>query len=293
MRADRIQRLLLEDLNARSVVVHLDGVVSEVLNRSHYPDAVARQLSKALVVAALCSSGIKFTGRISLQLRSTGPLKLLMADCTAEGGLRGIARFDDEAASGQRTFRELTEGGVLTLTLEPADQARVWQGVVPVDGNSLAASVTGYFHQSEQLPSRLRLAVSGDRAAGILIQQLPGRSGDADGWNRLEHLLATVTDSELLATDSETLFQRLFHAERRRLFPARPLHFHCPCNRERVSNVLRGLGAEELGALMQEQSVVEVSCEFCGEKYRFDRLDISGLLRSGISAGQDGGTTIH
>lgn len=292
MSTDQLQRLLLEDINARSVVVHLDRVIDEVLGRSHYPEPVAGLLSEALLVAALCSSGIKFSGRISVQLRSTGPLKLLLADCTHDGGLRGIARFDENDILGARTFRELTEGGVLTFTVEPGQRGQVWQGIVPLSGDGLAEAVAGYFDQSEQLPSLVRLSVAGRRAAGMLIQRMPGSDPESDDWNRLEHLMATVGDAELLATNSETMLQRLFHADRRRLFPARELRFHCPCTRERVATMLRGLGSRELETMIESQSEVEVSCEFCNELYVFDRLDIRGLLLSDLpDAG--GGETLH
>ena len=301
MNHDHLQRLLLEQANTRCVVVHLDSVYQNVLARGQYPENLARLLGETLVVAALCSSGVKFSGRISLQLRASGPLKLLMADCTDSGGLRGLARFDGDDIQGG-DFASLTQGGVLTMTIErtnqPSQAGGTWQGIVPLEGASMGEAIGNYFDRSEQLPTRLMLAVSDRRAAGVLLQRLPGPAEDQDGWNRLCKLLATTSAEELLGTDAETLLHRLFHQEQRRLFPARPLEFFCPCTRERVISVLRGLGEQELESIVESQGEVDVSCEFCNQNYAFDRLDIAQLLYSEISGPtsddtSDGQPTVH
>jgi len=293
MTGDHLQRVLLEAANARCVVVHLDRVLAEVLARGPYPAVVADLLGEALVVTALCSSGLKFDGRISLQLRSGAALSLLMADCTDEGGLRGLAQFDDAAIrAGDGDLQRLAAGGTLTMTLEPSGQGRTYQGIVPLLGGGMAEAMEAYFRQSEQLETRIRVSVGAGAAAGILLQRLPGEAPDPDGWNRLGQLLDTVSIDELRATDSETLLHRLFHEEPRRLFPARPLVFHCPCSRERVLSVLLGLGEAELTDILETQGEVDVDCRFCNEKYRFDRLDLEQLIRNDAPEAPDGGS-IH
>jgi molecular chaperone Hsp33 len=187
----------------------------------------------------------------------------------------------------------MARGGVLTMTVEPTGSGRMWQGIVPVEGSGMADAVSAYFDQSEQLPTRVVLAVTGRRAAGALVQRMPGSAADADGWNRVCRLLDTVGHDELLDTDAETLMTRLFHEERRRLFPARPLQFHCPCSRERVARVLRGLGSDELDELIEAQGEVEVSCEFCNEQYRFDALDVQRVLHSELPERDDESGSIH
>jgi len=290
---DHLQRLLLEQANVRCVVAHLDSVYAEVLERGRYPDVLARLLGESLTVAALCSSGVKFEGRVSLQLRASGAVKLLMADCTDDGGLRGLARFDADALLAVRGFAEIAQGGVLTMTVEPSRKGQMWQGIVPLEGNSMAEAIAGYFDQSEQLPTRVLLAVDENRAAGMLVQRLPGDAEDDDGWNRACRLLETVGQQELLETDSETLLHRLFHEETRRLFPARPLQFYCPCSRERVANVLRGLGAEELDSIVEAEGEVDVSCEFCNQQYSFDPLDVRRILHSHLPEQNDDDATVH
>jgi molecular chaperone Hsp33 len=289
---DYLQRILFEDINARSVWVRLDGVVAEVLGETDYPTAVGELLAQALLVIATLSSGIKFKGRISLQLQSSGPLKLLMADCTEDGGLRGIARLAEGAevpARADALFEQLRADGILTLTLEPPAGGQRWQGIVPLEGDSLAEAIEAYFVRSEQLDTRIRLAVGQGRAVALMIQEMPGEAEDEDGWNRLKHLIATVQPKELLELDSESLFKRLFHEEKRRIFEPRPLRFFCPCNRDRVLEVLAGLGATELGRLAEEQDSVEVRCQFCNRAYEFDPFDLSAIS----STGEEGSRTLH
>lgn len=293
MNHDHLQRVLLEQANVRCVVAHLDQVYRQVRERGHYPDRLARLLGESLAVSALCSSGIKFDGRVSLQLRASGAVKLLMADCTDAGGMRGLARFDPAALPGAGSFAELTEGGVLTMTIEPSGPGRTWQGIVPLSGDSMAEAIAGYFDRSEQLPTRVLLAVTDTRAAGMLVQRLPGPARDDDGWRRACRLFETLGERELLDFDAETVLHRLFHEEDRRLFPPRPLQFHCPCSRDRVARVLRGLGEDELRAIIESESEVGVDCEFCNEHYRFDRLDVERLLISDDLADEDPSPTVH
>ncbi len=293
MRDDHLQRLVFEEINARCIWVQLDGVTRAVLSRAEYPPLVADQLARALLVTATMSSGIKFDGRITLQLQSAGPVSLLMADCDHDGGVRGLARLQEDAelpSSESALFEALADDGTLALTVEPARHGRRWQGIVPIEGGSVEQALESYFRQSEQLPTRIRLAFDGDRASALMIQRMPGETSDEDGWNRLEHLVDTLGDQEMLAAEGEEVLRRLFHAEQRRIFPARELHFHCPCTRERVAVVLQGLGQSELQALAAEQEVVEVRCEFCNEGYRFDQVDLAALIQGGEP---DDSPTVH
>jgi molecular chaperone Hsp33 len=297
MASDCLQRLVFEKINARCVWVRLDDVLDKVLGDGGYPPVVSGLLSEALVVVALLSSGIKFSGRISLQLRGDGPLSLLMADCTADGGLRGIARLRDNAVipeTSARLFRQLAAAGTLTITLEPDQEGQRWQGIVPLEGDRLADAIEAYFERSEQLATQVRLARGKDCACALMLQRLPDEGAeigepDPDGWNRLQHLIATLGRDELLKASGPDLLHRLFHAEPRRLFPSRPLTFHCPCSRDRVRDVLRGLGSSELTDMAAEQEIIEVRCQFCNRAYHFDRLDIQALIQGPV----DGSQSVH
>ncbi|TVS12355.1 MAG: Hsp33 family molecular chaperone HslO [Wenzhouxiangella sp.] len=283
--------MLFEEINARCVYVRLEGVLAELAKRGDYPQPARQLLAEALLIAALMSSGIKFSGRLSLQVRSEGALKLLIADCTDAGGLRGTVALDEESVvpgDAAGLVQSVGDGGVLTLTLDPAGKGQRWQGIVPLEGATLAEAIAAYFERSEQLPTRFRLAVDGDRAAALMVQRMPGASEDADGWNRLQHLLASASPEELLVLDGPDLLHRLFHAEVRRVFPPRELTFHCPCSRERVVEVLIGLGPAELADMIEEGKPVDVRCQFCNQNYRFDCLDLAALEHG--DSPQAGGT---
>lgn len=278
---DYLQRILFEEVGARCVYVRLESVVEEVLARGDYDADEACLLGEALLVVALMSSGLKFSGRISLQLRGPGPLQLLLADCSDAGGLRGMLSWDehsDQRPDPRRLSACVAPGSILTLTLDPADGGQRWQGIVPLEGDRVAEAVAAYFERSEQLPTRFHVAMDGHRGAALMIQRMPDHGDDAEDWNRLQQLFATVGDEEILDLDGETLMRRLFHEESRRMFPPRPLVFHCPCSRDRVSEVLVSLGAEELRQMAAEPEATEVRCQFCNQRYRFDRLDLTALL---------------
>ncbi len=293
---DYLQRIVFEEIDSRCVYVRLENVVAEVLAKDDYPAAVAELLAQSLLVAAALSSGVKFQGRVSLQLQTSGVLKLLVADCTHEGGLRGIAKLKEGAAcppSLDALWAELDQAGMLTLTLEPSDGGQRWQGIVPLEGRGLVEAIEAYFRRSEQLDTRLALAFGNGAGAALMVQQMPASGStdvDEDGWDRLGHLMATLGSAEMLKISGSELLERLFHQERRRVFPATPLRFDCPCSRERVLDLLGSLGAAELASLFQIQEVVEVRCQFCNQAYEFAQDDLGSL----IDPSQPGGSqTVH
>jgi molecular chaperone Hsp33 len=295
-RADYLQRVLFDELNVRCVWVSLERVLDDILADSDYPPAVIRLLTESLLVVAMLSSGLKFKGRISLQLQAHGAVSLLMADCTESGGLRAIARLAENAevpGTAEKLLASLAREGTLSLTLDPVDGGQRWQGIVPLEGSGLADAVRAYFEMSEQLPTRFSLAVGVRQSCGLMIQQMPGSGDDEDddGWNRLEHLLATLGGEEMLAHDGETLFRRLFHQEPHQVLEPSPLSFYCPCSRERVLDVLEGLGAEEIQAMIEEQNTIEVRCQFCNRAYHFDPIDLATLGED--SGDDDAPPTVH
>ncbi|MEN1727914.1 MAG: Hsp33 family molecular chaperone HslO [Pseudomonadota bacterium] len=290
---DQLQRWMFENINARCVHVHLEQVLREVLQIQSHPPLVEHLQAQALLVVSLLSSGLKFSGRISLQLQSSGAIRLLMADCTDDGGLRCVARLNDDvelAESTDELWDSLVKDGVLTLTLEPSDNSERWQGIVPLEGRSLAEAMESYFERSEQLPTRIRLAADSQRASALMIQRMPGPSDDADGWNRLQHLMNTLGDGELETLPGVEVVTRLFHEEDRRQFPERSLRFHCPCSRQRVSEVLVSLGEAEIESMAAEGETVNVDCEFCGTRYDFDPIQLLELLNAPVSSHS---TTVH
>ncbi|HJT97344.1 MAG TPA: Hsp33 family molecular chaperone HslO, partial [Rhodanobacteraceae bacterium] len=275
---DFLQRFLLERAGVRGVLVRLDNTWRDVRERVDYPPALASLLGEALAASALLTGNIKFDGRLSVQLRSTGALRLLFAECTADGHLRGLARWNEETDAPIAP----ASGALLAITIEQAGRDLRQQGLVSLEGGDLASAFERYFAQSEQLPSRIVLAEHAGRCAGLMLQPVAAaggvRQGDADGWNRVGHLLATVTVGELTQLAADTLLTRLFHEENVRVFEPRPLSFACTCSRQRVEATLRALGEEECNEAIDENGYVDVTCEFCNQRYRLDRVDIAGLF---------------
>jgi len=282
--SDTLTRFLLERAGVRGVCVHLDETWRHIRHRATYSGATAELLGEAAVAAALFTGHAKVDGRLSVQLRGNGPLRSLFVECTAAGTLRGIAQVDD-GAEVSRDLRMLGADAIMAITIEnpvasPGGDRREpgrYQGIVPLEAESLTDAFEDYFRQSEQLPTRLLLAVDGDAAAGLMLQKLPGDSGDDDGWTRATSLFDTLAPSELLAWPVETLLLRLFHEDGAEVLAERPLRFGCSCSRERVQDVLTSLGPAEAEASVAERHAV-VRCEFCGQEYRFTAEEIDALF---------------
>ena len=277
---DTLTRFLLERSGIRGVVVHLDQTWAEIAGRNDYPLPVASRLGETCAAAALFTGHAKIDGRLSVQLRGTGALRTLFAECTAAGTLRGIAHYEAPLPS-PLTPRAFGPGSLLAITIEStppgAQETTRYQGLVGLDADSLAEAFEGYFQQSEQLPTRLLLASVEGRAAGLMLQKLPGADGDRDGWDRCNALFETLGGQELAELPVETVLHRLFHEERVKVLDRRPLAFACSCSRERVGDMLRTLGQDEARGALQD-GVDEVHCDFCGEAYRFEAEQIEALF---------------
>lgn len=294
--SDRLSRFLLERAGVRGVRVRLDDAWRQVRDRSHEAPVVREFLGEALAAAALFTGHAKVDGRLSVQLRSEGALRTLFAECTAEGTLRGIARVAEGETTVPRDLRALGDDAVLAITIENPGVGRGgepirYQGLVALASDTLSGAFEDYFRQSEQLPTRILLACDDTAAAGLIVQKLPGDDGDDDAWTRVGALFDTLGPAELLATDAETLLHRLFHEEDVRLLGDRPLRFACSCSHERVAAMLQSLGTEEAHAALVDGEAV-VTCEFCGQAYRFGPADIDALF-TGDSRPMEASDRVH
>lgn len=276
--SDTLQRFLFEEAAIRGELVRLHATWRAVLARHAYPPDVARALGEMMAACALLAATLKFKGSVIMQVQGTGPVRLMVVECTASLALRATAQWDGEPAG---TFADLVGQGRFAITLDPRDGGATYQGIVALEGDSVAEVLEHYMARSEQLPTRLVLAAEGDLAAGMLLQKLPGKtSPDADAWNRLSYLAATLSRQELMRLPFTDILHRLFHEEDVRLFEAEPVHFACTCSRERVANMLRLLGLSEVRSILAEQGEVEVRCEFCNQRYVFDVVDAEQLFAS-------------
>lgn len=278
---DTTQRFLFEHADVRGELVSLDQSYREVLAKHDYPESVKALLGEMLAAAVLLSTTIKFDGLLILQARSSGPLSTLMVECSSDQAVRGIARYAADIQGD--TLPELMPDGLLTITIDPQEGQR-YQGIVPLEGLSLADALSAYFDNSEQLPTRFRLHADGRTARGFLLQALPAdRQIDPEDrnttWEHLSILANTLTAEELLSLDNQTLLYRLFHQEDLRLFDPACVRFECSCSAERSGNALVSLGHEDALALLAEQGgAIEVDCQFCNARYQFARAELDGLF---------------
>lgn len=286
--SDRLRRFLFEDAPVRGHWVHLSRAWIEAREHQLLPPPARDLLGESLAATVLLSASLKFTGTLTLQLSgSRGAVSMLVTQATDTRTMRGVVHVRDGAAITEAApFGELVEGGRLAVSVEHGGQAVPWQGIVPLDGRSLAQSLENYFAVSEQLPTAIRLAADEYGAAGLLLQKLPGSAGDGemaaaaaqDVWEEAAALMATVTRDDLLAADPERLLGSVFASRDLRLFDPEPVRFACRCDRSRVEAMLRGLGREEVESILAEQGEAVVTCEFCRKPYRFDAVDVAGLF---------------
>lgn len=287
---DVLHRFLLERSGVRGVLVRLDDTWRTVRGRADYPPALAELLGETLAAAALFTGHAKIDGRLSIQLKGSGALRTVFAECTQRGSdggsLRGLAHWHDPVPA-TLAPHSLGQDAMLAITIESepegAREATRYQGLVGLQADTLSQAFESYFAQSEQLPTRLLLSADDGRAVGLMLQLLPGHEGDADAWPRAQALFDTLGADELRASAPQDVLYRLFHEEGVRLLASRPLEFACACSRERVGQVLLRLGREEAFAALQEE-LAEVICEFCNQRYTFDRVDLEQLFAGGGSA---------
>ncbi|MEM6582359.1 MAG: Hsp33 family molecular chaperone HslO [Pseudomonadota bacterium] len=281
---DGKRRFLFEDLDARGELVHLRGVLDEVSAIHAYPEPVHRLLGEFMAAAVLLASNLKFEGSLTVQARSDRQIPLIMAECTNNMSVRAIARGAQEAMG--TSFSELLGDGQLVLTITPTNRQR-YQGIVPLQSASLAQCIDSYFAQSEQLGTRIFLCCSGRRAAGLLLQQLPV---DLDShfdtrkqnFERLALLSDTLRPEELLGLKDAELLTRLFSEDSLRLFDPEPVRFKCSCSAERTLQALASLGAEEIRDILDEQGMVTMDCEFCNQRYTFNREQLRHLIEKPV-----------
>ena len=276
---DSLQRFIFEHAPIRGEIVHLDATWQAVLERREYPPRVRNVLGELMAAAALLTSTLKFDGRLIMQIQGNGPVNLLVVECTSDRKMRAIAQWKGEVPDAP--LSKLVGDGRLAVTIDPQKGKERYQAIVSLEGVTVAEAFENYFARSEQLATRLWLASDMHQAAGMLLQRMPDRpQPDDDAWIRAVHLGSTITREELLALPVREIIHRLYHEEDIRLFSRMPVIFRCSCSRGRVEAVLRMLGRDEIHSILEEQGSVSVDCEFCGNRYEFDRIDAEQLFAS-------------
>ncbi|MBN7807680.1 Hsp33 family molecular chaperone [Agrobacterium rosae] len=305
---DKVIPFQVEGLDVRGRAVQVGPLLNSILERHEYPPVVARLLAEAVVLTALIGTSLKFSGKLTVQTKSDGPVDLLVADFTAPENMRAYARFDEErlaeaTVAGNTSPEQLLGAGILAFTIDQGVGMQPYQGIVPLDGSTLEDIAGVYFRQSEQLPTRVRLGVAelfdrdeegkprhGWRAGGLIAQFLPqaperlrqrdlhGGDGDESGvdvaeddaWNEAVALIDTVDTDELTdpQVPAEKLLYRLFHEQGVRVYEPQLILDRCNCSRDKIKGVLSGFSADEIRD-SQEDGVISVTCEFCSTTYHY------------------------
>ena len=276
---DFSRRFTLDKLDLRGQVVRLSGAWRSLMQGRDYPPEVTAHLGEMACVAVIIGAGLKHKGRATLQIQGGAFAKLAVIDCTHELGIRGMASFvpQDNPVS----FADWVKGGRVALTVSQFDNDQMYQSIVPVSGLTVAECFEHYFDQSEQLPTHLWIAADAHGAGALLLQKLPkADEKDADGWARVEQLAASVTADELTNLDAETMLTRLFHEEDIRLYEPKSVFCDCKRDEEKVKNMLRSLGRDELDQTLQQTGEIIVKDDMCNEEYRFDPAAVDALFSS-------------
>jgi molecular chaperone Hsp33 len=292
---DSLQRFLFEQSTVRGELVHLDDAWRAVLERHDYPPALRAVMGELMAAAVLLAATLKLKGALILQIQGMGPVTLLVVECDGDLNVRATAKWQGELDG--LDFAQMVGDGNFVITLDPRDGGQTYQGIVALDGDSVTEVLQNYMLRSDQLETRLWLAADAQGAAGLLLQKMPGEGGhsfaeqDDDMWPRVTILTDTLKPDELLGLPAEKLIHRLYSEEDVRLFDAQPVAFKCSCSRAKVGRMLTMLGWDEVQSVLSEQGEAEVTCEFCNQLYRFDKVDAEQVFATEVVL--EGSNSVH
>ncbi|PMH46037.1 Hsp33 family molecular chaperone [Vibrio sp. 10N.286.49.B3] len=286
-----LNRYLFDDLSVRGELVQLDDTYQQIISSKDYPKAVQNLLGELLVATSLLTATIKFEGSITLQLQGDGPVSLVVINGDNDQKMRGVARFDGDIADGA-TLHELIGKGHLVITITP-DKGERYQGIVGLEGDTLAEILEIYFERSEQLKTRLWIRLGElegkPHAAGMLLQTMPDGTGTPDDFEHLEQLTNTVKNEELFSLEANDLLYRLYNQEKVQVFTPQDVTFFCGCSRERSGGAIVTLAKEEVYDILATEGAIGLHCDYCGTEYSFDKADVDALYLNATS----GNDTVH
>lgn len=287
-----LNRYLFEDLSVRGELVQLDEAYQQIISSKEYPAAVQKLLGELLVSTTLLTATLKFEGSITMQLQGDGPVSLAVINGDHDQKIRGVARFEGDIAD-DAGLHDLIGKGHLVITITPKKGER-YQGIVGLEGNTLAEVLEGYFENSEQLKTRLWIRTGEHEgkkhAAGMLLQVMPDGTGTPDDFEHLEQLTNTVKDEELFSLEANDLLYRLYNQEKVQLFTPQPVEFFCGCSRERSGSAIVTVAKEEIYDIISTEGSVALHCDYCGTNYSFDKGDVDALF---AEAEDKGNNTVH
>ncbi|WP_050910209.1 Hsp33 family molecular chaperone HslO, partial [Vibrio campbellii] len=270
---------LFEDLSVRGELVQLDEAYQRIISSKEYPAALQKLLGELLVSTTLLTATLKFEGSITIQLQGDGPVSLAVINGDHDQKIRGVARWEGDIAD-DASLHDMMGKGYLVITIEPKKGER-YQGVVGLEGETLADVIEGYFANSEQLKTRLWIRTGEHEgkahAAGMMIQVMPDGTGTPEDFEHLEQLTATVKNEELFTLPANELLYRLYNQDSVRLYEPQPVEFHCGCSRERSGAAIITVERAEINDILAEEGSVSLHCDYCGTSYSFDEAEITEL----------------
>ncbi|MFC3034824.1 Hsp33 family molecular chaperone HslO [Pseudoalteromonas fenneropenaei] len=280
MQSDLLHRYIFENLDVRGELVQLQQTYQDIIAGHDYPAEVQALLGELLVATCLLTATLKFEGQIAVQLQGDGPVKYAVINGDHQQNMRGIARLQSELRGG--SIADLIGQGHMVITITPSKGER-YQGIVPLTADTLAGCLESYFEQSEQLKTRLWLATSNQdgvaKASGMLLQVLPvDQAKSKTDFAHLEALTTTITASEMLDLDAQTVLTRLYHEDNPQLFTPQAVQFKCGCSREKTIDALVNVGREALLEDLAAQGEIKISCHYCLQDYRFNEDDINAIF---------------
>ncbi|MEQ9867028.1 Hsp33 family molecular chaperone HslO [Pectobacterium aroidearum] len=276
MAHDQLYRYLFENYAVRGELVTVNETYQRILTNHDYPSAVQTLLGEMLVATSLLTATLKFSGDITVQLQGDGPLKLAVINGNHQQQMRGVARLQGDIAPGS-SLKEMVGNGYLVITITPTEGER-YQGVVGLEGETVAECLESYFQQSEQLPTRLFIRTGQHEgkqaAAGMLLQVLPAQDADRDDFDHLAQLTTTVKGEELFSLPATEVLYRLYHQEEVTVYEPQDVEFRCHCSRDRCADALMTLSDQEVNEMIEQDGEIDMHCDYCGTHYLFNSLDI-------------------
>lgn len=284
-----LSRFIFEHAPIRGEFAHIGEAWRTMLAQHDYPSTLKGLLGELVAAASLLAATLKLKGSLILQIQGNGPISLLVVECSGDLSMRATAKWQGDLP--QRSLPELVGQGSFVITLDPKDGNQTYQGIVPLEGDSVAQILENYMLRSEQLETRMWLAADSTCVGGMLLQKMPEQAAqDEDAWNRAGQLATTLRPEELLELTAPEILHRLFHEEDIRLFEAQEVRFECTCSRDSVTGMLRMLGHEEIRSIVEEHGRVEVHCEFCNQRYEFDPVDAEQVFSGAVAVPGSGAT---
>ena len=280
MQQDLLHRYLFDNLDVRGELVQIDNAYNEMIAKHNYPEPVKALLGELLVATCLLTATLKFEGEIAVQLQGDGPVKYAVINGDDQQNMRGIARLQHEVTGS--TVKELIGQGYMVITITPTQGER-YQGIVPLEHDTLSECIESYFEQSEQLKTRLWFATDTEegsaKACGLFLQVLPvDKQKSIEDFTHLEALSNTIKDEELLELDASTILTRLYHEDNPRVFDPQPIQFKCGCNREKTMTALVNVGQQTLLDDVEKNGEIKISCHYCLKDYVFNEQDIKSIF---------------